>query len=115
MKNKCTPPRSAWRIIFSLSALFLFHTSAQAQGWKTDPFDQRVFIENKGQFDLSTDDATIPVYYGTHVQGTEVYFTANGVCYSQYEVELLNERQKDSMISVCPSMANAKKESEEKK
>jgi len=48
--------------------------------WTTNPFDNQVFIENKGQF-----DGVIPgaqkVYYVVRMGDIQAFFTANGIIY----------------------------------
>src|SRR4051812_5652049 len=91
MKNLITSSRIISSIIAGFGLVFSFQASAQNAGWKAKPFDHRMFIENKGQFDDGTDNKNIPVRFGARVQGTLTYFTANGVTYRQDEVILLNQ------------------------
>lgn len=60
--------------------------------WKTNPFDQNVFIENKGQF-----DGKIPndkkIFYGVHLGKVWAYFTSNGIVYRYDEYPQLTNRK----------------------
>jgi VCBS repeat-containing protein len=58
-------------------------TNGYKINWKANPFDQKIFIENLGQFDnlLKSDDK---ILYGATIGNIHAYFTANGLTY-RYE------------------------------
>jgi gliding motility-associated-like protein len=86
-----------------IAASILFTTaSAQTAKWSADPFNQKVFVENNGQFDKNTDNPNIPVFFGVRSTGTEVYFTAKGICYKHDQVENMNEQEREAVIAQMP-------------
>ncbi|MBL7891999.1 MAG: hypothetical protein JNL63_05175, partial [Bacteroidia bacterium] len=48
--------------------------------WRVDPFDQKSFIENLGQFDTVLTNTT-KVWYGAALGDVTAYFTSNGLVY----------------------------------
>jgi len=82
--------------------------------WASNPFEQKAFVENKGQFPRQMDNArptemsfgqgkglmvngrTLPVLFGASCEGTELYFTAQGLSYrhDEYPVFSKEEREK---------------------
>ncbi len=72
--------RSVIAVLFlSLLSDFLF-----CQHWALDPFNQKVFVENKGQFSLNLEKCKYeksPVKYAVRTNGVEMYFTASGVTF----------------------------------
>ncbi len=101
MKTLISPLRK-FAFVCAISSTLISANAFAQTGWTKDPFDDRVFVENKGQFDHNTDDSNVPVRFGARVQGMETYFTATGVCYQHGEVVFLNKSQKDSMIALNP-------------
>ncbi|MBK5284889.1 MAG: PKD domain-containing protein [Bacteroidia bacterium] len=77
-------------------ALVLFNANAFAANpkptWSSSPFEQKVFIENKGQFDASTGVA-VPVLFQAQLKGITVYFTRLGLVY-RYD-EMINETERE--------------------
>jgi gliding motility-associated-like protein len=78
--------------------------SSPAQGnkgyqvnWTRDPFDHKLFIENKGQFDsdiIAYTDSKI--LYQVRFGGVKACFTANGIIYRYTDLSLLSkERNSD--------------------
>lgn len=72
--------------------------------WTATPYDRRIFIENKGQFDAETKSAD-KILYGVMCGGVNIYFTAHGVIYrfdkyieSQKEEE--DEEQEPDKVSL---------------
>jgi hypothetical protein len=75
--------------IFTLLLIFLLSSTLFAQKkeplskghlrWKQDPFSQKVFGENKGQFDSIQGQLQSPVLFGLRDAGYEVYFSAKGL------------------------------------
>lgn len=65
-------------------------------GWlNKNPFEQKVFIENKGQFDHQTANTDSKVYYSTSQQGVNMLFTANGLTYRYDKKEVLSDKEKN--------------------
>ena len=59
-----------------LSLLVLISFTSVAQ-WSFNPFEQKVFIENKGQFD-EKNNSTNSILYGVNNLGYQIYFTKTG-------------------------------------
>ncbi|MCS7029470.1 MAG: T9SS type A sorting domain-containing protein [Bacteroidia bacterium] len=66
-------------LAFVLILMTVMTVKAQSTNWLRK-FEQRVFIENKGQFDGKNQVSSLPVF-GAEVQGTQVYFSPAGVSY----------------------------------
>lgn len=69
-------------LLLTLLCVSLFAT-AQSSRWEIDPFDDRYFIENLGQYPPQ-------VVAGVDVRGLEVYFERDGMCF-QHIVESRSE------------------------
>src|SRR5687767_3184919 len=106
MKNAYSPAGILSGIALSLAMFFSVQVFSQSAtgGWTADPFDYPVFIENKGQFDRSTDDPNVPVLYHQRVSGVHTYWTASGMVYVHNRVEMMSEQEKDSMLALNPLM-----------
>ncbi|HEY4798310.1 MAG TPA: hypothetical protein VII99_04450, partial [Bacteroidia bacterium] len=68
--------------------------------WSHDPFDQKVFIENKGQFPLCGEKGKIAgdkIRYGIRNKGVDIYFTASGVTFRRDEAIKLTEEQEEKL------------------
>ncbi|MFN8398258.1 MAG: hypothetical protein U0176_26850 [Bacteroidia bacterium] len=70
-------------IAFLLALLCASLLSAQSSRWQIDPFDDRYFIENLGQYPS-------PVLAGVDVRGMEVYFDRSGMLF-QHVLESRSE------------------------
>ncbi|MEW6468410.1 MAG: PKD domain-containing protein [Bacteroidota bacterium] len=90
-------------ICFTISTLLTFGAAAQSNGWTANPFDQRVFVENKGQFDKSINEPT-PVLFGANSVGTHAYFTANSVWYRHDVVVDMTPLEKAEVRKVQPNI-----------
>src|SRR4051812_42761778 len=55
--------------------------SPPAHNWTTDPFEQKIFIENKGQFDGKINNRSEKILFGCSNRGVEMYFSAKGLTY----------------------------------
>jgi gliding motility-associated-like protein len=89
-----------------IGAAFLFAVTANANSnpsakgsWSvSNPFEQKVFIENKGQYDLKSEKPA-DIKYGVNNLGTEIYFTPKGLFYRIEEQEMIlheeHEYEKD--------------------
>jgi len=81
--------------IFLVAALPLFsqtsavHSTGTAN-WSVDPFVNKVFIENKGQFDPIDNGS---VFYGVRNEGVEIYFTSSGLAYHRNEPIKIDEEE----------------------
>ncbi len=78
---------------FAVLSSFLFHLKAQGQpltgGWTLEaPFEQKVFIENKGQFSNPDRQPLKDVQYAINNGELKVYFTPAGFSYHISNVQL---------------------------
>ncbi|MBI2270997.1 MAG: hypothetical protein HYU69_11690 [Bacteroidetes bacterium] len=73
-------------------------SSSISPSWTTSPFEQFVFIENKGQFDNKSGVKNKAVLYSANVGGIDVYFTGNGLTYVHGETSsTFSERKKEKL------------------
>jgi gliding motility-associated-like protein len=99
------PPLLLFRVIIFL-IFTLIHVNgfsqknpAIAAGWQDkNPFSQKVFIENKGQFDNVFPQKLLQnnnIKYVVRNEGLEIYFTNLGVIYRHFEKPVLTEEEKE--------------------
>ena len=78
--------------------------------WSNAPYEHKVFIENKGQFDpIDNNDKANPllplgyvqngIKYVVTMEGTEMYFTNHGLTYRRDETQKLSEKEREKMES----------------
>jgi len=80
--------------LLTLSILFCFSLfNATAQKWTVKkPFEQNVFIENKGQFNVSKRAGIKrPVLYYTEKGNIQLFYTANSVVFEYDSLILIND------------------------
>jgi gliding motility-associated-like protein len=66
--------------------------------WVTkNPFERRVFVENKGQFDSENNIPENKIKYGVREGGTFVYFSTKGLLYRHDEYPVITEEQKEKL------------------
>ncbi len=65
-------------------------------GWATKPFEQKVFIENKGQFNEKINNGSGKILFGCSNAGVEMYFTPKGLTYRHDVLIPMTEREKES-------------------
>ena len=70
--------------------------------WTADPFDQKVFIENKGQFNEKTENKLKQILFGASSEGVDLYFTANGLIYKHDELVPMTETEKEALEKASP-------------
>ncbi|HXP50489.1 MAG TPA: hypothetical protein VN922_11070, partial [Bacteroidia bacterium] len=63
-----------------VAAQQLHSTVKNNQQWTASPFDSRVFIENRGQFNDDIDSKT-NILYSVKLGDVNMYFTATGIVY----------------------------------
>src|ERR1035437_1333412 len=85
---------------FIFSALCSFGQNQAAQSgrsWTTNPFDQKVFIENKGQFDAclpgqeKANDGKGKILFSASQEGINMYWNVKGLTYRVTEHYLSEE------------------------
>ncbi len=74
---------------------------AMAQGpgnapksWTVDPFEHRVFIENRGQFNGGDELKNSTIYYGVENMGVKIYFTQKGLTWRYDRPEIRKESER---------------------
>ncbi|MBI4930067.1 MAG: gliding motility-associated C-terminal domain-containing protein [Bacteroidetes bacterium] len=86
------------RIISLSGFIFLLFISCivHSQNWQTKPFEQKVFIENKGQFDGMNNLKNSHIKYAVVNEGVAIYFTNTGLTYRHDEYEKQNEGEEEA-------------------
>ncbi|MGP8216620.1 MAG: T9SS type A sorting domain-containing protein [Bacteroidia bacterium] len=77
--------------------------------WKVNPFDHKIFIENKGQFDANVKNENIKnVLYQADLGGDiKAYFTPNGILYRQVKfIPKYNNGGKNSRYTEHTAIVN---------
>src|SRR5438105_3008393 len=109
-----------WKKIGGLSEwLFLFHLflfcqsygQDQKPAWASNPFEQKVFIENKGQFSDENGEEAKPILFHAYRDGIKMYFSANGLTYRHDEQVPMTEEEIAQFAKAHPDAR--KEESEE--
>ncbi|MEO6882711.1 MAG: gliding motility-associated C-terminal domain-containing protein [Bacteroidia bacterium] len=92
------------KIIFQASLIaFLFPSihSIQAQNktgsknWTKNPFEEKVFVENKTQFDGQDKLPNSAILFGVRNDGVQIYFIQKGLTYRHDEFVPMSEAEKD--------------------
>jgi len=87
-------------LIFLLLALG--STAFSQETWtKKNPFEQKAFIENKGQFDGKDNQSNSQIRFGIQDEHQQVFFTSSGLTYRYDKSESPDEmeRQQESFSS----------------
>ncbi len=78
--------------------------SAQVNWINTNMFEQKNFIENKGQFDTQKIPNGETVLYSTHIDGVQYFFTKSGytIVRKEREQKTKDEMEKEERrLSIC--------------
>lgn len=71
---------------------------AGLKGWSfSHVFDNRVIIENKGQFDGKTNVPGEKVLFGARCGKMDIYFTPSGICYRHDELKHLDQEELEAL------------------
>lgn len=63
-----------------------------------NPFEQKVFIENKGgQFKARNSNDSAKIYFAAYLSGVDVYFSSTGLTYYYDEYPKLSEDEKEKL------------------
>ncbi len=81
--------------IFFVLFLFSPFLFAQKTKWTSNSAEEKVFIENKGQFDDKDGLSDSKILFAYIQNGFEIYFTPGGLTYRHDEIEQLSERQRE--------------------
>jgi PKD repeat protein len=101
MKSKITSamktPLKAGIILAGIlaSSLSFGQELATVSKWKGDPFDQKVFIENRGQFEEGSNDGNGAVLYSSSQNGISMFWSANSLTYKFSEYYLSPEAKRE--------------------
>ncbi|MEO6883596.1 MAG: SprB repeat-containing protein, partial [Bacteroidia bacterium] len=63
--------------------------------WSSNPFEQKVFIENKSQFDGNDSLPDSHILFGVRNEGIQIYFTPEGLTYRRDEPVKMTEAEKE--------------------
>ncbi|TAL61715.1 MAG: hypothetical protein EPN85_04180, partial [Bacteroidetes bacterium] len=87
--------------------------------WTANPFGQKVFVENKGQFSnmdngggVTFNDNTSTILFGANSDGVDLYFTINGLTYRHNELVQLTEEEQ--LADGSPRLEKKEKEEEKR-
>src|ERR1051326_3948011 len=79
---------SSARILIIFIAYFLFfsiNSFSQTIWTARNPFEQKVFVENKGQCDQKTNNDNGKILFSTSQQGIKIYWSNKGITYKTTE------------------------------
>src|SRR3972149_3583628 len=105
-----TPLRPKAKILFVCLLLSQFIVAQQTKSWTSNPFEQKVFVENKGQFDKV--DADAKILYSARSKGVDFYFTTEGIIYKLDKAVALSKEEKEAFDK---NKQKPKKEKKEEK
>ena len=63
--------------------------------WTKNPFNQKVFIENKSQFDGRNNLPNSTILFGVRNDGIQIYFTPKGLTFRHDEFVEMTEAEKE--------------------
>src|ERR1035437_7637544 len=92
-------------LISLISFIASFPLSLSAQQWKAGMEPQKVFIENKSQFDgqnvivseVELLNPQSPILFGTENGSTQIFFTKNGLTYRFIEKISLTKEEREEI------------------
>lgn len=96
MKNSYA---TIFTLLLLLPAVSLHAGNNHSQDWTSSPFEQKVFIENIGQFNSGNGSIHMAAY-GTRVNGLDIYLSSHGIVYRHDEYqgnEKENEAEREAM------------------
>lgn len=100
---------------FTLTAFIAFYSSGaiaqmnSSAGWSLNPYEKKVFIENKGQFTGQGLLQDSEIKYGVENLGTRIFFTSKGLTFRFDKITFNpegDERNKESMKRLSVFMVN---------
>ena len=72
--------------------------SISKEDWTKSPFEQKVFVENKGQFDKKDKLETNDIKYGVRYLGAQLYFTPSGLTYRYDQYHGMEDEEREEAI-----------------
>ncbi len=115
MKNN---PFVRFAFIASIALAFSGEALAQqttSKGWSLNPYEQKVFIENQGQFNGKDKLRNSQILFGVDNLGVQMYFTAKGLTYRYDETEVIPGDRKEEVNKAGGEKDEEEREKEEKK
>ena len=73
--------KRAFCLTFCLALVFFANSQALKKKWSVNPYENKEFIENKGQYTPSSNFSTDEILFGVNREGVQIYFTAKGLTY----------------------------------
>ncbi len=83
-------------LFFLLWATFAFAQGSHSAGkvnWSVNPYEQKEFIRNDGQYDTLTFGGDAKILYGVRNLGTEIYFSPKGLFYLFKTREVIRDEE----------------------
>ena len=71
------------------------NNQGQEASWSTSPFNHKVFVENKGQFDNTIANNSDKILFSACLDGVEMLFSAKGLTYKHDELITVSEEEKE--------------------
>ncbi len=78
-----------------LACLLIPVLSFSQMKWENDPFEQKVFVENKGQFAAGENTVSSEVKYAASNEKVDIFFTPQGLIYRHDQYEPIYKVVKD--------------------
>ncbi len=89
--------------LFMAASVFAQTAKQPGVSWSASPFESKVFIENKGQFNKKDGLNNSQVYFGADILGTTILYTPKGLTYridkEELQQEALNEFMKEELAN----------------
>ncbi len=95
---KLTIAKKKTFLLFSITVFSLsnsFAGTSPSANWTSSPFNQKVFIENKGQFDGGTEKKSENILFGASLDGVECFFSKTGLTYKHNESVAMTEEERE--------------------
>ena len=102
--------------IINLVASFILFTAAQATEkppvhlWTCrQPFEQKVFIENKGQYEIKDVAVVSDILFGARQDGLQYYFTKDGIWVKHFNRVERTEKEREEFETLLGEKHNGRK------
>lgn len=87
----------------SVSLLLTFLVSSicslsQSSDWQVNYTKQRIFVENKGQFDQDANESTGEVFYAAELPKLRILFGAKGISYQFKEIKFIPKEERNAIL-----------------
>jgi gliding motility-associated-like protein len=98
------------QLCFLLLVIGINVSIAQTNWIVKNPFEQKNFIENKGQFDETKLPNKEPILFAAHIDGVNYYFTKTGYAIGRMEQEECTEEEIEKLEKQIPAGRSEEKE-----